>query len=384
MRVVLWNDGYLRTRGGAEQVVHMLAAALSDGGTEVHVIAAPPTGASCGRVPPPGVRVHHGISGHPLRRAPHPFAMIADTAAYFAEWLRVTRVLWKIRPDVVHVHYVGLDSLPLVVLGRWLRYRSVLTFTGGDVVIAETRYAGRWRIRLAVRWSDAATAVSHDLASRLGSVSGRSVRCIPNGVDAPAPPPGTPAKHGETRFVSVGRLVPVKGVPWLVRAFGRCLDRGCNAHLLIVGEGEDADEIRRVVDELGQSDRIRLLGGLPHDEVLRVVAGSHCLVAASESEGLPMVMLEAMALGRPVIASNVGGVPEIVADGVNGWLFPPRDAERFCELAMAVARDSVMATRAGERGREFVRARYSTESMVSGYLDLYRRVTGASDRADRG
>ena len=282
------------------------------------------------------------------------------------------------------MHYVGLDSLPLVVVGRWLRYRSVLTFTGGDVVIAETRRAGYTRTRLVVRWSDAATAVSHDLASRLASVSERSVRCIPNGVDPPVEPRRSPASYGETRFVCVGRLVPVKGVPWLVRAFGRCIDRGCTAHLLIVGEGECADEIRRAVDELGLSDHIRLLGGLSHDEVLQVVADSQCLVSASESEGLPMVMLEAMSLGRPVIASNVGGVPEIVADGVTGWLFLPGDTERFCNLVMAVVRDPVMAARAGERGREVVRSHHSTGAMVSGYLELYHRVTHVSGASDRG
>ena len=396
MRIVLWSDGYLRRRGGSEQIVHDLAAAFDDRGLGVDIMAAPrstlPGNDALVRDPLTRVGIHEALSGHPLRRAPRPIAVIVDSYRYAIALLRTARTIHALRPQVVNVHYVGFDALAVVLMGWFLRYRTVLTFTGGDVALAESLLGARIRVRMALRLADAATAVSHDLVARLRRLSPADVRCVPNGVEIPpeqcdvpeAGPFGEACLMGSTTdsartrgdFVFVGRLVPVKRVPWLLRNFRRCVDRGCSRRLHIVGEGEESAAVRRLTEELGLNDQVVLRGDLPHADVLEVMRQCACLVLTSENEGLPMVILEAMAVGRAVIASNVGGVSEIVLDGETGWLFHADDSDSFCTLVMAVASDATLAHRAGARGRQAVTDRWSNTIMVDSYLDIYRRVTG--------
>ena len=396
MQVVLWSDGYRRSRGGSEQIVHALAAAFGDRGLGVDIMAGPsstlPGNEDLDRDSLPGVGVYEALSGHPLRRAPRPIAVIVDSLRYAIALRQTARTLHALRPQVVNVHYVGFDSLAVILMGWFLRYRTVLTFTGGDVALAESRLGARIRVRLALRLADAATAVSQDLVARLRRLSPADVRCVPNGVeispeqcDAPEAAPFDEAcpmgskmdsERNSGDFVFVGRLVPVKRVPWLIRNFRRCVDRGCSQRLHIVGAGEESAAVRRLTGELGLNDQVVLRGDLPHADVLEVMRQCACLVLTSENEGLPVVILEAMAAGRAVIAANVGGVSEIVVDGETGWLFPAGDSDKFCKLVMAVASDATLARGAGERGRQVVTSQWSNAIMVDSYIEIYRRAIG--------
>lgn len=178
------------------------------------------------------------------------------------------------------------------------------------------------------------------------------LRC---GVDASflEPPPPTPP--ASPRFVSVGRLSPEKGQVLLIEAAAALRDAGVQARIALLGDGPSRAAIEQRIRELGVEDRIELLGWRGSDEVRRIVAASHAMVLPSFAEGIPVVLMEAMALGRPVIATYVGGVPELVQPGDSGWLVP---AGALDELVHAM-REALEApperlARMGARGRERV------------------------------
>ena len=176
----------------------------------------------------------------------------------------------------------------------------------------------------------------------------------------------------------VGRLAAVKRVDFLIRAFRRCVNEGCGKKLYILGPGEEAQRLQALIHELNLEGVVLLLGGQSHAHALAVTRRSRCLLLDSSSEGFPIVLLEAMALGVPVISSDVGGVSELVTDGVNGWLFPVDDVSQLCEQIMRLAGDQTEARRLGTAAAQTVADRLSLETMALKYLSLYGTPPGAA------
>jgi glycosyltransferase involved in cell wall biosynthesis len=378
LKVVLWNTSYLKAVGGAEKVVHDLAHEFDARGLKTFVIADKPRQPSVRSTAfsslGPTVEVYADDFRYPFSRSPNPFAILADSVRYLGSVARLFSYFRRNRFDIIHLHYINFDVFVLIVFRLLFRCRLVLTFTGGDVALAENNRLGRLRIAFALRSADASTVVSRDMAQRLERLFARPVRVIPNGVrverDDLAIFEGlSQVKAGH--FVYCGRLTLVKRVEFLVRSFQQCVIGGCTKDLYIVGAGECAESLRVLIEELGLKDRVFLMGGLAHAEALEVVRRSLCLVLVSASEGLPVAILEAMALGKPVISSRVGGVPEVVADGVNGWLFPPDRPDRLCQLLMDLSVNEREALRAGEGAARTIAERFSLERMGQDYLNLY-------------
>jgi glycosyltransferase involved in cell wall biosynthesis len=162
----------------------------------------------------------------------------------------------------------------------------------------------------------------------------------------------------------VGRIEPGKGVLDLVRAM-----RGVDARLVIVGDGPERPSLEAELQLLGIDDRVQLAG--ERDDVRDLLADADIFVLSSVSEGLPVSVLEAMAAELPVVASRVGGVPELVADGENGFLVPPGNPD---ELAAAVGRlveDRDLRRRLGAVGRVRAETRFNPNSFRRAHLELY-------------
>lgn len=182
------------------------------------------------------------------------------------------------------------------------------------------------------------------------------VRC---GVDeafleaAPEPVPSTP------RLVCVGRLVEQKGQLVLVEAAARLRDQGVRFELALVGDGPMRPRIERLVADLGLAEEVRLLGWRDGAGVRREILTSRALVMASFAEGLPVVMMEALALGRPVIGTYIAGIPELIEPGRNGWLVPAGSVEALAAAIREVLEaDPAELSRLGRQGAERVAERH--------------------------
>jgi glycosyltransferase involved in cell wall biosynthesis len=159
----------------------------------------------------------------------------------------------------------------------------------------------------------------------------------------PAPPPVEvdPMPLAPGTFVFVGRLTEQKALPIALAAIAEVE----GAQLILVGDGPERVSLERRAGELGLGDRVRFLGSLPREEALRYLAGARAAVLSSAWENLPHAAVEALAVGTPVVSTNVGGVPEVVHDGENGLLVPPNDVNALAAALRAVLTDNHLRSR---------------------------------------
>jgi glycosyltransferase involved in cell wall biosynthesis len=193
---------------------------------------------------------------------------------------------------------------------------------------------------------------------------------IRNGVDTGLFAARAHAPADRPVLVSVGRLKEPKDFRTLLRAFA--LLQGVPFDAKIVGDGPDRVLLETEIDRLGLRGTVELTG--ERNDVPAILASADCFVLASNSEGLPLSILEAMAAGLPVVASDVGGVHELVTDNVTGFLVPPREPEALAAPLAGLLRDHDLRVRLGAAGRADVEARFSVSRVQEEHLALYRRM----------
>jgi len=171
---------------------------------------------------------------------------------------------------------------------------------------------------------------------------------------------------------TVGRLAEQKGLSYFLRMAALLLPDFPAARFVVVGHGPQRDELAALARDLGIADRVVFTGF--RDDVPELVSTFDLFVLASVYEPFGLVLAEAMALERPVVASRVGGIPEVVADGESGLLVPPRDPSALAEAAARLLRDEALARRMGQAGRQRVLAQFTVEAMTSKTMALYEEI----------
>lgn len=313
------------------------------------------------------------------------FDVRADSHFDVGALVRVWRFLRHGGFDVVHAHG-PTSQVPVRVLGR-------LAGTGGVVsthhIVREEH--GRWMDRLErlTRPLDAVTvAVSRSVRD---SYAAEDWRVVTNGIDVDSfradvdsfradvdAATGTDRPDqlpdADPLFLNVGRYTPQKAQADLVAAMPAVLESLPDAHLCIVGgRGSLADDLRTSAYAEGVADRVTVTGRVP--SVAPYYGYADAYVSSSLNEGLPIVVLEAMAAGLPVVATDVPGNRDAVIDGETGVLVPPQNPDQLAEAMVRVVTTGD-DDRLGERGLERVRERYSIQRTVAEYCSLYREVAG--------
>jgi len=175
----------------------------------------------------------------------------------------------------------------------------------------------------------------------------------------------------------VGWLLPIKGVRFLVEAMAGVVQQHPKSLLLLVGKGEKEKELRKQAENLGLTDNIHFLGWC--QDVEEIMTGFDLFVLPSLNEGMGRVLVEAMALGLPIVASSVGGIPDLVKNEQNGLLVPPADAAALARAISDLLEDKGKRKRMGEAGKRMCRA-YSAEAMMAQINDLYRSLLEVHSR----
>lgn len=195
----------------------------------------------------------------------------------------------------------------------------------------------------------------------------------------PLPPAAAP------RLVCVGRLCEQKGQLLLLQAAARLMQRGVDFELVLAGDGEMRGEVQALIDTLGLAGRVRITGWISGADVREHLLAARALVLASFAEGLPVAIMEAMALRRPVIATMVAGIPELVRDGEHGWLVPAGDVEALASAMQACLRlEPDALARMGEAARRCVLERHDVDVEAARLAALFghpARVVAAPARA---
>lgn len=308
-----------------------------------------------------------------------------------------TAAAWQVgreAPDVVHVHW----PFPHALFGAASRAAS-----GGRTAVVCSFYAVglNWVdrrmpwLRPFLRWSartaDAVTANSSRTARLVQRITGREAEVIPSAAARRMEEvgEGRVPLSGEDplQILFVGRLVERKGVEHLVRALPLILSER-EAELTVVGEGEWEAEIRTAVRESGVEDRVVFEGYVASEELARLYAGCDVFVLPAvvdrkgDTEGLGVVLLEALRFERPVVASDLGGIPDIVKDGMTGWLVPPEDPGALASRILEIASHPEEARRVAREGRRHAERNFSVDRIVTRLHECYERAiarrTGAS------
>jgi glycosyltransferase involved in cell wall biosynthesis len=190
----------------------------------------------------------------------------------------------------------------------------------------------------------------------------------------------TPAANGRLRILGVGRLVAKKGFDVLVEACGALSRRGVPFEALIVGQDDKAgDELRRRIAGLGLGDRVALPGAMSQAELLAEYRRASalcmpCRVLPDDRDGIPNVLVEAMAAGAPVVASAVSGIPELVDDGVNGLLVEPEQPEVLADALLRLHDDPALAARLSDAARATVRERFDGDRLARELASLFEQA----------
>jgi len=169
---------------------------------------------------------------------------------------------------------------------------------------------------------------------------------------------------------TVAVLSPIKDIETLIEAFGQIRKKFPEFKLVIAGEGPSMENLKSKTEKERLESAVIFTGRLSSNEVKEVVKDCYAFVLPSLSEGFGRVFIEAMALGKPVIATRVGGVPEIVKDGENGFLIEPKDVNTLVEKLRYLIENPSAATRMGEEGLKFVRRNFSNEKYIKNYIDM--------------
>ena len=369
--------------GGSGIVATELAKALADRGHDVHVISADQP-FRLGSFHP-GLAFHQvHTPSYPLFREPQYLLSLTNT---------IVRVAREDGLDIVHAHYAVPHATAGVLARQVLaasaaprRLRVVTTLHGTDITVVGADPSYRDIVAFSIDQSDGVTAVSESLraATCRELCLDRTVDVIPNFLDCQvyrrldAPALRARYTHGDdkTRIVlHMSNFRPVKRIDSVMDVFARIAAR-LPAVLLLVGEGPELSLARRLAVSLGVADRVHYVGA--QENVIPLLSIADLLLLPSEQESFGLAALEAMACEVPVVASNVGGLPEVIDDGVTGFLHPVGAVDEMADSGVKMLTDDGVRARVTAAAVTDVRQRFCVDRIVPMYEAHYRRVLGTA------
>ncbi len=378
-----------RDRSGMTVVLETRVVSGSGGGPDKTILNTPRflTSAGyrtvCAYMHPPGDPGFEQLRAK-ARRWQAPLLSVPDRGPW--DWRVLTQFLTLCRRERVavwHGHDYKSNALGLLVSRFW-KMRLVTTVHGWVHYTRRTPLY-YWIDRAVLPRYESVICVSEDLRERCLACGVPAERCalIENAIDTDEfsrSLSGGEAKQRvgvpAGRFVigAVGRLSAEKGFDVLIRAADRLLDDGLDVELLIIGEGDQKGPLQKLVSSLGRGDRIRLLGY--RSDARELYQAMDVFALSSYREGLPNVLLEAMALGTPVVATRIAGIPRLVRDGENGLLVEPGNADGLVRALRGLLQAPEQRARLSEAARRTIEAGYSFRARMEKVRAVYDHLLG--------
>ncbi len=275
--------------------------------------------------------------------------------------------------DLIHAHWTL--SAAAALLGRWVhRIPILVTLQGSDIFQVTSVPKGSWITRNILLRCDGITALSNALAEAARSigVQGRQIHIIPNGVDVNRFIPPPDGYRGDF-ILYVGSLIERKGVKYLVGSMPTVLRFFPWYRLILIGEGPQYIELKQMAETLNIGKHVIFLGFQPQEQVRIWLQRAKVFVLPSLEEGQGVVLLESMACGTPVVASRVGGIPQVVTDEI-GVLVPPADSTALAEAIIGILSDSHRWIEMSSCARERAVRHYSWDLIANLYIALYESL----------
>ncbi|WKZ29167.1 MAG: glycosyltransferase family 4 protein [Patescibacteria group bacterium] len=286
--------------------------------------------------------------------------------------------LWSLKQphDLVHAvmeSYAGIALWWYRVFGG--KKPTLLTLQSGDLDMpVKNKKIPRFVWRNIHVSPTKVVGISTALTNRAARLGAKDTTTIPNGVDFSHLANVPRLEKKKHRVVTVARLSPEKGLPFLIEAIKIARHSVADAELVIVGGGALEAELKKFTHAQSLQEVVRFLGAKPNTEAMTEVAQSTVFVLPSLGEGLGIVLLEAQALGVPVVGTNVGGIPDVIEHEKSGLLVPPSDPKALAEAIVRILSDAALAARLAETATSRL-AKFDWDRIAEQYKELYEKMT---------
>jgi glycosyltransferase involved in cell wall biosynthesis len=374
MRIAIVASDYAPTVGGVQTAVRNIARHSARLGHCVTVLSAQP------RRDVPASEVIDGITVHRFGWGRRPLFTLPLRALWTL--VGMGRVLIGFKPDLVYIHFLSINALYVLLLHHVLRFKMVASARGNDIQGIPIRSRmQRWMLRRLFQRADGvlfcSSYVQRDAAPFLEGVSARTIiGVVGDGFDADEFKGAKPYVQSAPYLLAMGRLVHKKGFDLLIQAFARVSHEFPRLQLLIAGDGEERQPLQELLDRLELRDRVKLLGFAERQETIRLFLGCEFFVLSSRIEPFGIVVLEAMAAGKPVLATKSGGVVDLVQPGVNGLLVEPQMPALAEGMREMLSRPEE-TRRMGERAAGSIE-KHTWAAVTEEFLQVFTAIIGRS------
>lgn len=368
-------------------------------GIDVHVITQYNTGAAY-EEEVDGIKVHrfkwlnpkkfkaliyfHGLKDN--------FRLLTYLISLFFNLMGICR---KYNIDVIHAHHTIPAGFIGVIIGKIMRIPVITTAHLMDITTHgtdegplenikdfESNFFYRKLIIFTLNSSEKIITVSSDLAKIINQmeIDSNKVTVLRNAVDISRFKPIKNVsmrkeyniKENEILILFIGHLEPFKGIFELLNAFKKIIKK--NVKLIIIGEGHSENEVKEIVSKYNLTDKIIFTGKVSPNVIQNYYQMADIFTLPSYTEGLPLVVIEAMACGLPVIVSNVGGIPEIAKDNINGFVIPPRDDEKLTQKLNILVNNEKLREEFGKMSFKKIDEEFNIDKKVIKLIDLYKSL----------
>ena len=280
-------------------------------------------------------------------------------------------------PDLIHVHFAVPNGPAAMIAAKKMRVPYVITAHLGDIPGASPEKTKKWFHYIQPFtppiWKNAARVVAVSEFSRTMALKSYNVPIdvIPNGIDYEKIRNPEIVKHDVPEIVFAGRFVPQKNIAQIIRTLAEVRD--LNWHATLIGDGQDMEMLTGLCDETGLRDRIDFPGWKTPEEVIDIFHHSDILFMPSRSEGLPVTGIQGMASGLALLLSNAGGNPEIISEGVNGFIQGPDDTETYANNLRLLLTDNDRLMKMRKASLELA-ASFDIRKTAADYLKVFRET----------
>ena len=369
------------TYGGSGIVGSELGKELAERGHTVHFISS--------SLPTRLTELNERVRFHEVEMMSYP--LFEHQPYTLALATKMAKVAESENLDLLHVHYAIPHSISAILARESLKPKRhlpvITTLHGTDITLVGADRSYLPITRYGIVQSDGVTAISHYLKEATKEIfQFDEIEVIPNFIcqsDYARHPVAelraSLAPHGEPLLVHVSNFRPVKRPVDCVEILARVLKKGVNTRLVMVGDGSERTNVEHRARCLGAYDKCVFVGKQP--KIVDYLSAADVLLLPSEQESFGLAALEAMACEVPVIASGVGGVPEVVTDGETGFLSEVGDVDKMADDAARLLTDPELRREMGKRARESAVSRYRTDIIIPQYIDYYNRVLTKTSKA---